>query len=221
VSITRRSAGLPYAIMAITASEPSNLTTPKTLLPKAITTLIGIAQSPLASDYDQRLDIPQVHAYNILRAMFRTASLSTHVLPFLADGIMLALTGFQSISWAVRNCATMLFAVVCARMFGSTRNVQMSAAADVIIVTPVSFFMRYPNLHPFLLSLLTGSVAKLTTSSGSSELDASLFPILTLLARLQPSQDPPKADEPQLQGFVDLVRSCTISHIFQVGCLLA
>ena len=43
----------------------------------------------------------QVHARNILRALFRDTRLGEHVFPFVAEGVAIALQGFLSDSWAV------------------------------------------------------------------------------------------------------------------------
>lgn len=44
---------------------------------------------------------PQVHALNILRALFRDARLGENVMPYVADGIQAAILGFTSPIWAV------------------------------------------------------------------------------------------------------------------------
>ena len=43
----------------------------------------------------------QVHACNILRALYRETKLGEDVFPFVSDGIVVAVTGFYSDSWAV------------------------------------------------------------------------------------------------------------------------
>ena len=47
----------------------------------------------------------QVHACNILRALYRETKLGEDVFPFVSDGVAVAITGFHSDSWAVsRQC---------------------------------------------------------------------------------------------------------------------
>ena len=50
----------------------------------------------------------QVHACNILRALYRETKLGEDVFPFVSDGIAVAITGFYSDSWAVSrlSCTT-------------------------------------------------------------------------------------------------------------------
>lgn len=43
----------------------------------------------------------QVHACNILRALYRETKLGEGVFPFVSDGVVVAINGFHSDSWAV------------------------------------------------------------------------------------------------------------------------
>jgi hypothetical protein len=93
ISITRRSAGLPLCILAIVSSEPNNR---KVLLPWTMKTLIKIGLQTPSDNFDQTIDLPQVHAFNILRTIFMDAKLGTDVLPYVSDGFVLAIKGFSS-----------------------------------------------------------------------------------------------------------------------------
>lgn len=93
ISITRRSAGLPLCILAIVSSEPS---VKKDLLSKAMKYLMKLAREEPPVDADQRIDLPQVHAYNIMRTIFMDSKLGTHVLEYASDGFSLAINGFSS-----------------------------------------------------------------------------------------------------------------------------
>ena len=42
-----------------------------------------------------------VHAYNILRVLFRDSLLGDTTLPFVADGVIIAINGFKSERWPV------------------------------------------------------------------------------------------------------------------------
>lgn len=44
---------------------------------------------------------PQVHALNILRALYRDTRLGENVIPFVSDGMQAAVLGFTSPVWAV------------------------------------------------------------------------------------------------------------------------
>lgn len=51
----------------------------------------------------------QVHALNILRAMYRDTRLGEEVFQFIADGVKAAVTGFGSHLWAVRYSLIKMF----------------------------------------------------------------------------------------------------------------
>lgn len=58
--------------------------------------LFKLAFQEPPADADQRIDLPQVHAYNILRTMFMDAKVAQSVLIYAADGFCLAINGFSS-----------------------------------------------------------------------------------------------------------------------------
>ncbi|XP_066480591.1 tRNA (32-2'-O)-methyltransferase regulator THADA isoform X2 [Tiliqua scincoides] len=91
---TRRSAGIPFYIQALLASEPKKGKT--SLLKMTMEELITLA-SP--SDV-QPSTIPQVHALNILRALFKDTRLGENIIPYVADGMRAAILGFTSSVWA-------------------------------------------------------------------------------------------------------------------------
>lgn len=93
ISVTRRSAGLPLCVLAIVSGEPANR---KPLLTVTMKRLVEIASEQPARDADQTLDLPQVHAFNILRTIFMDAKLRTDVLQYISDGFSLVINGFSS-----------------------------------------------------------------------------------------------------------------------------
>ncbi|NXS94970.1 THADA protein, partial [Jacana jacana] len=112
---TRRSAGIPFYIQALLASEPKSKTD---LLKRTMKELISLA-APLNESPSV---IPQVHALNILRALFRDTRLGENIMPYVADGMQAAILGFMSPVWAVRNSSTLLFSALITRIFGVKRG---------------------------------------------------------------------------------------------------
>ena len=54
----------------------------------------------------------QAHGMNILKMLYQDTSLGTHTLQYAGNGLILAISGFASPSWAIRNAATQLFGTV-------------------------------------------------------------------------------------------------------------
>ena len=138
ISITRRSAGVAFAFLAIL----SNLNESRfSLKSQSILKLIKQADSEILSN---DLFISQVHCFNILRSLFRDASCFHFMVDFIEQGLLLSIKGFSSTCYYIRNCASMLFSTVFSRCFNC------KIGLDFIDYT--LFFHRYPKLLPFLTS---------------------------------------------------------------------
>ena len=44
-----------------------------------------------------------VHALNILRALYRDSRLAEHIVPYVPEGVIIAITGFSANLWPVRQ----------------------------------------------------------------------------------------------------------------------
>ncbi|KAB0359206.1 hypothetical protein FD754_003362 [Muntiacus muntjak] len=113
---TRRSAGIPFYIQALLASEPKK--GKMDLLKITMKELISLA----GPADDSQSTVPKVHALNILRALFRDTRLGEIIIPYVADGTKAAILGFTSPVWAVRNSSTLLFSTLITRIFGVKRG---------------------------------------------------------------------------------------------------
>lgn len=60
ISITRRSAGIPYCILGVLNSE-NQRNTEQSLLPSTFQKLLELASRPVSQDSNQKLDLVQVH----------------------------------------------------------------------------------------------------------------------------------------------------------------
>lgn len=56
-----------------------------------------------------KTDLPQAHAYHILKALVSDARLSQCILPHFGSIVPVCVSGFSSSLWAVRNGALQLF----------------------------------------------------------------------------------------------------------------
>ncbi|XP_017580907.2 thyroid adenoma-associated protein homolog isoform X1 [Pygocentrus nattereri] len=179
-SVTRRAAGLPMLILGVLAAEESGASRP--LLAHSVNTLLETARAPVPKDWDQTVDLPQVCAVHTLQTLMRGSSLGLNILQYAAAITMLSLTLLSSPCWAMRNAALQLYSSLCTRMLG-----QRPAGEDVSAqysMSPPAFFSHYPALQPFLQVALESAAADLHESRLS--LHPSLYPVLTLLAKLQP-----------------------------------
>ncbi|KFQ26004.1 Thyroid adenoma-associated protein [Mesitornis unicolor] len=176
---TRRSAGIPFYIQALLASEPKKSKTD--LLKMTMKELLSLA-APLNESSSV---IPQVHALNILRALFRDTRLGENIMPYVADGIQVAILGFMSPVWAVRNSSTLLFSALITRIFGVKRGKDENSKKNRM--TGREFFSRFPSLYPFLLKQLELVTNTLNSEAEDLKIHPSLFLLLLILGRLYPS----------------------------------
>jgi hypothetical protein len=262
LSITRRSAGLPFYLQAILTSEPSH--TGHTCLKLAMRALLSVASmcrqptdsktasvtnsnqmitdnenvqsgtmstessgqsvtdSSSNSDDTQPLSAP-VHALNILRALYRDSRLGEHVIPFIPEGVEIAIHGFSAPLWPVRNSSTLLFSALVLRIFGAKR-VQNEHSIDNKM-TAREFFTRFPTLHGFLLQELKGAAKHLAASRTSGNhlqsLQPSLFPVLLILSRLYPTALDEPASPTSLQSFLTLLLRCTACAVWKTRVLIS
>ncbi|KAK9692472.1 hypothetical protein K7432_014313 [Basidiobolus ranarum] len=212
VSVTRRSAGIPLCILAIVSSEPADSTY---LLNYTMKKAFKIAREVPSIEANQNTDLPQVHAFNILRQMFTDAKQGTKVLSYVEDGLMLAISGFSSDCWAIRNCSVMLFSTLLQRTLGTKKTKDEHHSMNTM--TGKEFFSRFPKLHPFLLTELELAVEQMLRSK---ELDSpvvhpGLYPVLTLLSRLQPSVMDGPDSALTMSAFVPAVLECASGCIYK------
>ncbi|TRY71307.1 hypothetical protein DNTS_002247 [Danionella cerebrum] len=182
-SVTRRAAGLPMLILGVLAAEESSKSRP--LLAYTIKKLVDTARALLPPDWDQTLDLPQVCAVHTLQTLVKGSSLGVAVLQFTPEVAILSLTLLSSPCWAMRNAALQLYSTLCTRMLGQQPAGEHGSHHSG--VSSPSFFNLYPALKPFLLEALEGAANDL--HDAILHLHPSLYPVLTLLAKLQPGDE--------------------------------
>lgn len=222
--ILRRSSGLAFAVRAILRAEPGNFTA--VLLPRAVGAMlacafphagdarsaalaavgdIGDAAGPVEVGAGKEQWHARVHSLNILMALFNDASLADELHSFIARALLIAIVGFSSSAWAVRNSSMMLFSAVINRAVGAKRVADDSSAGNT--VTAAQFFARFPEMHGFLLGQLKAATVSEHASS-STTMHPSLYPVLLLLSRLKPPESEPEADTLGILAFVPYLRRC-------------
>ncbi|KAK9456331.1 putative death-receptor fusion protein-domain-containing protein [Dipodascopsis uninucleata] len=180
--ITRRSGGLPYLVVGIIAADiESGRIEGPALLESIFERLEKIARIPVREV--ERTDLPQVHALNCIKILFvetRLANVATH---FVDRGASLAIEAFSSAEWSIRNCGVMLFAALQTRLFGSASREQKKETK----MSAKLFFMRFKGLRSVL-----GYYARLEVDKRNVE---GIFPLLSLLARVEATNDYDGLDE--------------------------
>uniref|UniRef100_A0A8C4VXB9 tRNA (32-2'-O)-methyltransferase regulator THADA n=1 Tax=Gopherus evgoodei TaxID=1825980 RepID=A0A8C4VXB9_9SAUR len=208
---TRRSAGIPFYIQALLASEPKNKTN---LLKMTMNELVS-----LAVPVNESLNIiPQVHALNILRALFRDTRFGENIIPYIADGIQAAVLGF---TWSnplwpmyiVRNSSTLLFSTLITRIFGVKRGKDENSKKNRM--TGREFFSRFPTLYPFLLQQLEVVARTMDSETGELKLHPSLFLLLLILGKLYPSPMDGTYSALSMAPFVPFIMRCGHSPVYR------
>lgn len=204
---TRRSAGIPFYIQALLASEPKK--GKMDLLKMTIKELMSLA-SPSSEPPSA---IPQVHALNILRALFRDTRLGENIMPYVADGIQAAILGFTSPIWAVRNSSTLLFSALITRIFGVKRGKDENSKKNRM--TGAEFFSRFPSLYPFLLKQLEVVANTLNSEDEELKIHPSLFLLLLILGKLYPSPMDGTYSALSMAPFVPFIIRCGHSPVYR------
>ncbi|XP_029685958.1 thyroid adenoma-associated protein homolog isoform X2 [Takifugu rubripes] len=156
----------------------------------------------------------QVCAVHTMQALVRGSGLGVAVLQFAPDVAILSLTLLSSPCWAMRNAALQLFSSLCTRMLGQRPSSEEDGHHQHGM-SPLAFFYHYPGLQLFLLTELSGAAQELQGPSNEAKLHLhpSLFPILTLLAQLQPGvQDTTET----LSSFLPPLLQLSASPIYSV-----
>ncbi|XP_018411906.1 PREDICTED: thyroid adenoma-associated protein [Nanorana parkeri] len=207
---TRRSAGIPFYIQALLASEPKN--SKACLLKMTMKELINLAM-PSSDLSGNNSTIPQVHALNILRAIFRDTRLGENVIPYVGEGTQAAILGFTSPVWAVRNSSTLLFSTLITRIFGVKRGKDERSKKNRM--TGREFFSRFPVLYPFLLEKLEAVANTVDSPTGESKLHPSLYLLLLILSKLYPSPMDGTYSALSMAPFIPFIMRCANSPVYR------
>ncbi|XP_045627576.1 thyroid adenoma-associated protein [Ursus americanus] len=204
---TRRSAGIPFYIQALLASEPKK--GKMDLLKITMKELITLA----GPTDDSKSTVPQVHALNILRALFRDTRLGENIIPYVADGAKAAILGFTSPVWAVRNSSTLLFSTLITRIFGVKRGKDELSKKNRM--TGSEFFSRFPELYPFLLQQLEAVASTVDSDTGELNRHPSMFLLLLVLGRLYPSPMDGTNSALSMAPFIPFIMRCGRSPVYR------
>lgn len=248
--LTRRSAGLPVAFVAMLRGEVLAMRDRRSnvLLSFAMAQLLTICQLPenQTADPDNR---KQVHSLNVIRHIIRDKVLVDDVGAFVEDVLMTVIRLYASSQWHVKNSATMVFSTLLERCLGDKQRGTVDAHSRAVAsVSCAEFFARFPAVLPFLLRQLDESTASMrsaskdqvkvsdylspaavseisihATSSGlvQSPSSTSLYAIMALLSRFAPARLQSAQHLKSSTAFVPYVVSCVNSADFHVRVMAA
>ncbi|XP_060042928.1 tRNA (32-2'-O)-methyltransferase regulator THADA isoform X2 [Erinaceus europaeus] len=205
---TRRSAGIPFYIQALLASEPKK--GKMTLLKMTMRELLSLA----APGDELPSTVPQVHSLNILRALFRDTRLGEGVIPYVAEGMKAAILGFTSPVWPVRNSSTLLFSTLITRIFGVKRGRDELSKKNRM--TGSEFFSRFPELYPFLLKQLEAVSSNVDRDTWELNRHPGMFLLLLVLERLYPSPMDGSCSALSLAPFQPFIMRCGRSPVYRL-----
>ncbi len=180
-TITRRSGGLPFLVVAILSTEKDPLA-PE--FQKVMSRLVACAKV-VESKKSFGLELPKVHAINCIKAILSEARLSgSKSADWLDDVINVSIISFSSTVWSVKNAALQLFTTVMNKILGTYRSRNQMINRNSKMWTLQSILDRYPALETVFQREF--SLAEQGPAPVSMQLTTEnvMFPLLSLLARL-------------------------------------
>ncbi|ROV99157.1 hypothetical protein VMCG_06652 [Cytospora schulzeri] len=182
-STTRRSAGIPALITGLLASNASSPS-----FQEVIRTLQEIAQKPARVSETDGSNLPQVHAFNCLKEVFKSSLLSKKAELYLPECLQLATNSLKAEVWAIRNCALLLLRSLMDSLFG-TNETKSSMESGWDGKTLRISYTKYSSLPPILLNLLqSGQQAMEPGTLTQSSAAESVFPALDIIRRAGPPE---------------------------------
>ncbi|KPV74232.1 uncharacterized protein RHOBADRAFT_54083 [Rhodotorula graminis WP1] len=215
ISITRRSAALPFIILGLLLTIlPSSRPT----FDAAFSRLFEIAESTTPDITDSS----RVHGMNTIRTVFLDAKGGLAAAPYVERGFLVSISLFWSPNWICRNVALLLFATLITRAFNARRtNLERNPSSLAKRLTIDDFFGQYPSLEKVLLAELERGWRESQDAQASSNLHSPLFSILMLFSLLQtPRRIVDLAGLPTASRysapFLPIVKACAKSRVWKI-----
>ncbi|OLN81632.1 hypothetical protein CCHL11_05577 [Colletotrichum chlorophyti] len=183
-STTRRSAGIPAMITGIVsanAAQPS--------FDLIMEELMVIARKEAFNSESDGSKLPQVHALNCLKDMFKSSFITQlgKTATYIPQCLELAASSLKSEVWGIRNCGLLFLRSLLDNLFGTNESKATLEAGWDGQTTRLQYH-KYPVLPGVLLNLLRSGrdVMKPGTSTVAAE---SVFPALDIIRRAGPPDD--------------------------------
>lgn len=160
-------------------------------------------------------NLPQVHAFNCLKDIFRNSlltSIGNKSESYLPQCLELAANGLRSEVWAIRNCALILLRSLIDCLFGSGESKTMIEAGWDGKANRIAYH-RYPTLSKVLVNLLKSGHQMMSITGLNTAGAESVFPALDIVRRA----GPPDALREELQIYIAAYLASPVWHVREMA----
>ncbi|PNY24798.1 Uncharacterized protein TCAP_05260 [Tolypocladium capitatum] len=194
-------------ILSANASDPS--------FEQVMEKLMSIASEEARVLETDGSNLPQVHAYNCLKDIFKNSMLTAmgnKSEKYLPRCLELAASGLRSEVWAIRNCGLIFLRSLIDCLFGSQESRAMTEAGWDGKANRIAYY-RYPNLPPVLRNLLKSGHQMLSQTGAAVSAAESVFPALDIIRRA----GPPELLRDEIQVDVAMYLSSPVWHVRELA----
>ncbi|KAK4227671.1 thyroid adenoma-associated protein [Podospora fimiseda] len=207
-STTRRSAGIPSLIAAVLSANASSPS-----FDEVFCNLEEIGKKPVRQAETDGSNLPQVHALNCLREIFRSSLLSKRAEGYLARTLLLAGTCLKSEVWAIRNCGLLLLRSLIDCLLGTGESKALIESGWDGTSVRISY-NKYPTLPGVILGLLKSvSIDENVGQVLNSAAAEAVFPALDIIRRA----GPPEENRDELREHIETYLGSRIWHVREIA----
>ncbi|KAK0661244.1 putative death-receptor fusion protein-domain-containing protein [Cercophora samala] len=204
-STTRRSAGIPSLIAAVLSANASSPS-----FDEVYGNLEQIGKKPVTQAETDGSNLPQVHALNCLREIFRSSLLSKRAEGYLARTLHLASTSLKSEVWAIRNCGLLLLRALIDCLLGTGESKAIIESGWDGNSVRISY-NKYPELPDIILGLLEAD--DVDAGLANSAAAEAVFPALDIIRRA----GPPEEHRGELRKRIENYLGSKIWHVREIA----
>jgi hypothetical protein len=194
-------------VLSANAAKPS--------FEQVMSELMAIASQEARVTETDGSNLPQVHAYNCLKEIFKSSfltSIGNKSEKFLPQCLELAANGLKSELWAIRNCGLILLRSLIDCLFGSHQSKATMEAGWDGKANRIAYH-RYPSLPTTLLHLLKSGHQMMASIAASSVAAESVFPALDIIRRA----GPPEVLRDELQVHIAKYLASPVWHVREIA----
>ncbi|KAK7908349.1 hypothetical protein PG985_015652 [Apiospora marii] len=156
--------------------------------PAVMEKLRSIAQEPALISQTDGSNLPQVHALNCIKDIFKSSYLSKRAESYLTESLQLAAASLRSEVWAIRNCGLILLRSLIDCLFGTNESKTSMEAGWDGRTTRIAWH-KYKDLPAVIVNLLELGQPSITSQQGVVVTAESVFPALDIIRRAGPPEE--------------------------------